>query len=199
MKPRVFLGSSVEGLSVAYAIQTNLTHDADITVWSQGVFELSKTTIESLFDILNSVDFGIFVFTPDDLTKIREQSAKSVRDNVLFEFGLFLGKLGRQRVFFIVPSNQELHLPTDLLGVTPAIYESNRDDGNLIAATGVASHQVRQVLKKHGSLLQIEETSNQPEEIKKATSKEYDWLSDLIRTVIELSSLQYGKVCVSIA
>ncbi len=99
MKPKVFLGSSVEGLSVAYAIQTNLSHDAEITVWSQGVFELSSTTFESLLDILENVDFGIFVFTPDDVIKIRENTTSTVRDNVLFEFGLFLGKLGKQRVY----------------------------------------------------------------------------------------------------
>ena len=157
MKPRVFLGSSVEGLSVTYSIQTNLSHDAEMTVWSQGVFELSKTTIESLFEILDSVDFGIFVFTPDDIVKIRENSTATVRDNVLFEFGLFLGKLGRQRVFFVVPSDYELHLPTDLLGITPAKYESNREDDNLIAATGAACHQIRLILKKLGPLQQIEE------------------------------------------
>jgi len=178
MKPRVFLGSSVEGLSVAYAIQTNLIHDAEITVWSQGVFELSKTTIESLFEILGSVDFGVFVFTPDDLIKIRENSTATVRDNVLFEFGLFLGKLGRQRVFFIIPSEHELHLPTDLLGITPAKYESNREDKNIIAATGAASHQIRLMIKKYGSLQQIEEIANTPEVIEKAPQELSNYYSD---------------------
>lgn len=175
MKPRVFLGSSVEGLSVAYAIQTNLVHDAEITVWSQGVFELSNTTIESLFDILDTVDFGVFVFTPDDLIKIRNNSNATVRDNVLFEFGLFLGKLGRKRVFFIIPSDHELHLPTDLLGVTPAKYESNREDGNLAAATGPASHSIRLMIKKHGLLQQVEETSTTPEIIESVVTDTADW------------------------
>jgi predicted nucleotide-binding protein/tetratricopeptide (TPR) repeat protein len=149
-KSRVFIGSSVEGLNIAYAVQQNLLHDAEVTVWDQGVFELSSTTMESLTKVLGEMDFAIFVFSPDDLIKMRDQTKSVVRDNVLFEFGLFIGKLGRERVFFIIPSTGDFHLPTDLLGVTPAKYESNRTDGSMQAATGPASHQIRQQMKSMG-------------------------------------------------
>ena len=95
-KPRVFIGSSVEGLSVAYPVQQNLLHEAEVTIWDQGVFELSRTTMESLTKILSESDFAIFVFSPDDLVRIRNVTVPAVRDNVLFEFGLFIGKLGRE-------------------------------------------------------------------------------------------------------
>ncbi|MFN0076039.1 MAG: TIR domain-containing protein [Prosthecobacter sp.] len=152
MKPRAFIGSSVEGLNIAYAVQQNLLHDAEITVWDQGVFELSSTTIESLVKVLATNDFGVFVFSADDLVKIRGKEGASVRDNVLFEFGLFIGKLGRERVFFLIPDGSELHIPSDLIGITAGKYESNRLDGSMQAATGPASHQIRLQIKKLGAL-----------------------------------------------
>lgn len=149
-KPRVFIGSSVEGLNVAYPVQQNLLHEAEVTVWDQGVFELSRTTLESLTKTLSDSDFAIFVFSPDDLIRIRDITAPAVRDNVLFEFGLFIGKLGRERVFFLVPSEGDLHLPTDLLGITPGRYESTRTDGSMQAATGAVCHQMRLQMKTLG-------------------------------------------------
>uniref|UniRef100_C5CLS5 TPR repeat-containing protein n=1 Tax=Variovorax paradoxus (strain S110) TaxID=543728 RepID=C5CLS5_VARPS len=149
-KPRVFIGSSVEGLPVAYAVQQNLLHDAESTVWDQGVFDLSSTTIESLTKMLHDSDFAIFVFSADDMLKIRKTESLSVRDNVMFEFGLFVGRLGRERVFFLLPQNEVFHLPTDLLGITGGKYETNRSDGSVQAATGPATNQIRTQMKALG-------------------------------------------------
>lgn len=184
MKPKIFIGSSVEGLSIAYAIQQNLTHDAEATVWSQGIFDLSKTTIESLNEVLDSVDFSIFVFSPDDKTVIRGSEVTSIRDNVLFEFGLFIGKLGRNRVFFIMPDGTDIHIPTDLLGITPAKYDPNRTDKNLEAATGAACNQIRMKFKKLGCIKVFESES-----LDKKTDENKDsdnsWMFDLMERNFE--------------
>lgn len=149
-KPKIFIGSSVEGLNVAYAIQENLKFHAETTIWNQGVFNLSESTLESLINVLESSDFGIFVFSPDDYIKIRGKKDLAVRDNVLFELGLFIGKLGRSRSFIIVPDNKEFHLPTDLIGLTPGKYEANRNDKNFVAGTGNFCFKVTEAINKNG-------------------------------------------------
>jgi hypothetical protein len=48
LRPRVFIGSSREGHSVAKALQQNLDYSCEVTIWSQGVFGLGEGTLESL-------------------------------------------------------------------------------------------------------------------------------------------------------
>jgi hypothetical protein len=144
MKPKIFIGSSREGLDIANAIHANLTRDAECTVWSNGVFQISGSTIYSLINALRNSDFGVFVFSPDDLTIMRGQQNPVVRDNVIFELGLFIGRLGVERCFFITPDHvADLRLPTDLMGILPGQYEANRHDQNWLAATNPVCMQIR--------------------------------------------------------
>ncbi len=132
-KPRIFIASSSESLDVADAINVNLEHQAEVTVWKNG-FKLSTSNIDSLVEKSKIMDFAIFIFTPDDVATIRDHSKYIVRDNVLFELGLFVGSLGKERCFIVKPRDVELHFPTDLLGLSPADYDGNRSDGDLSSA-----------------------------------------------------------------
>jgi predicted nucleotide-binding protein len=89
MKPKVFIGSSVEALQTAHAIQENLEHDALCKVWNQGIFQLSGNALDDLFNAMKEHDFAIFVFQGDDILKMRNDTVRTVRDNVIFELGLF--------------------------------------------------------------------------------------------------------------
>lgn len=152
MKPRVFVGSSVESLKIADAIQTNLDYDAEVTVWSDGIFKPSKYVLESLLMELANTDFGIFVLTPEDIVKIRDKEETAARDNVIFELGVFIGRLGRERTFFVVPRNAaDFHLPSDLIGLEPVKYEANRSDGNLTAALRPACSAIATAIREQGA------------------------------------------------
>jgi predicted nucleotide-binding protein with TIR-like domain len=147
VKPRVFIASSSEGLEVAENLNVRLSKDCETVPWHGSAFELSETYIASLEKALETVEFAVLVVTPDDLREKRGDQSRIPRDNVVFELGLFMGRLGRERTF-IVCDPQTVELPSDLLGVTTAEFDSKRSDGDmrnavLPAATAIL-HAMRQ-------------------------------------------------------
>ncbi|MGC2234946.1 MAG: nucleotide-binding protein [Pyrinomonadaceae bacterium] len=147
MLPRLFIGSSVESLDVAHAVQENLDNYASVTVWDQGVFEPSGTNLESLLAKLDSSDFGLFILTPDDVTILRGNEVKTARDNIIFELGLYIGRLGLSRTFFLISSDtSDLHQPTDLLGIIPLKYSTVGKD-SILSAVGPACNKIRRQLE----------------------------------------------------
>jgi CRP/FNR family cyclic AMP-dependent transcriptional regulator len=121
--PSVFIGSSSEALTEAGHINRMLERrDFACKLWTQGVFQLSQVTIEDLIRASQECDFAVLFLTPDDTTSSRGSKTAAPRDNVVFELGLFMGAIGRERTFLVVRKGAQLKLPTDLLGVTHAPY-----------------------------------------------------------------------------
>jgi predicted nucleotide-binding protein with TIR-like domain len=128
-RPRIFVGSSSEGLPVANKIQELLADEFSVVVWDQGtVFGLGDATLEALEAAVLAYQSGIFVFTADDRIEIRGQILSVARDNVIFELGMFIGKLGRRRAFVVHPAQPEITLPSDLNGITTASYPPGERD-----------------------------------------------------------------------
>jgi Predicted nucleotide-binding protein containing TIR-like domain len=151
VKPKVFIGSSTKALEVAEAAQRELSRDCEPVLWSQGVFRDTNVPIEDLMNAVSQFDFAVFVFFPEDYVEVRGVRELSVRDNVLFELGLFLGKLGRQRNFFVAPDKSgTFHLPSDLSGITPATYDAGAS--SLQAAIGTALYQVKDAIRTLGAV-----------------------------------------------
>ena len=117
---------------------------------------MSSNTIDSLDKKAKSVDFSLFIFSPDDVSIIRTQQKSVVRDNIVFELGLFIGALGKERCFMLKPRGVDLHLPTDLLGVTPADYEPNRSDGDLASAVNHACVLIKGQMERLGLLSHVQ-------------------------------------------
>jgi predicted nucleotide-binding protein len=143
-EPRLtaFVGSSSESRGIAEAILENLEGKVEITCWYHDFYKPTSSVFDDLLEQIGGFDFGIFIFAPDDVVEIRQHSAGSVRDNVLFELGLFLGILGKERVFIVAhPDFHTMRVPTDLHGrnVVPFL---KREDGNLVAALGTDVLQI---------------------------------------------------------
>src|SRR5450759_4410739 len=139
----VFVGSSSEGVEFARAVRASLERDAEVTLWEEGVFELGQTSVESLTQALSRFDFAVLVLMPDDVVQSRSTEVSGPRDNVIFELGLFMGKLGRGRTFILQQSDSHLKIPSDLLGVTTARYQWPRRDKNYRAAVATACDSIR--------------------------------------------------------
>lgn len=92
----------------------------EVVRWDQNVFEPGGYTLDSLIAAAASVDFAVLVATPDDTTVSRGETNPSARDNIVLEFGLFAGALGRERTYLMATG--ELKLPTDVLGLTRLPY-----------------------------------------------------------------------------
>lgn len=144
-KSNVFIASSFEGLEVAREVQSELAHDYTVVIWNQGgTFGLGQVNIEALEKAVMSYDFGIFIFTPDDELHSKGEFKKVARDNVVFELGLFVGRLSRFRAFVIHPSKRTIELPSDLSGMTMATYDPDAE--NLRAALGPACQKIRRAI-----------------------------------------------------
>jgi hypothetical protein len=158
-KPRLFIGSSREGLYVAETVFESLRYDTDPTIWTHEVFTLNATPMEALERELRRHTFAILVASPDDEIIKRGVSAPTMRDNVLFEFGLFTGALGRNRAFFLCPDQPKLELPSDLLGVTMAVYDAARaklSSSDRAAALQRPSRQIRDAINDQWVAMQEE-------------------------------------------
>ncbi|MGO9794313.1 MAG: TIR domain-containing protein [Solirubrobacteraceae bacterium] len=127
--PPCFIGSSSEGEPYAEALRYHLDGaGVPAELWSLGAFAAGDTTIETLDEKMTECSFAAFVVTPDDAVTKRDKLKLAPRDNVVLEYGMFLGRLGRSRTFLIVPKGlSELHLPSDLLGVTLQTYNYKQD------------------------------------------------------------------------
>jgi predicted nucleotide-binding protein len=122
-KIRVFVISSAEALPIARAIENAFAHDPFATiVWANGVFRVTNYTLESLENELDRSDFAVAIAQPDDRTEVRDQDWPTPRDNVVFELGFFMGRLGRSRAILMEPRATGVKLPSDLAGITTIRY-----------------------------------------------------------------------------
>ena len=147
-QPAVFIGSSSEGSQIAESLYNYLLRFKIVPrLWSEGVFEASKTAIEDLVKQNLESDFAIIILTPDDITRSRGKAKASPRDNAIFELGLFMGGLSRDRTYFVTPRGTDIKIPTDLLGVTRLEYQPGETKSHSCNLRSVKRQLYKQIMK----------------------------------------------------
>lgn len=115
--PKMFLGSSDESSNYLTKIEDQLKEVVEFITWNKKVFD------PALGNYLNDIIMGIeksncalFLFSSDDKRIMRGKEENITRDNVVFETGIAIGLLGKERVFII--AEKDTALPKDLDGLT---------------------------------------------------------------------------------
>lgn len=85
------------------------------------------TIIEKIENSSNDVGFGIVLYTPDDMGNVKVEAEKGelkfrARQNVVFEHGFLIGKIGRKNVTPLVEG--AIELPNDISGI---VYINDND------------------------------------------------------------------------
>jgi len=147
--PRLFVGSSVESLHLAQALQANLEAVAEVRVWNQDLFQTGHSALEDLLRLVEDFDYAAFIWSTDDTLVSRGESYLTARDNVILEAGMFYGVLGKERVFLVVPHSGKPKVPSDLAGITQLTFREP-SDGNYSAALGPTCRSIEQRIKSAG-------------------------------------------------
>ena len=89
-----------------------------------------QTIIEKLEEYSQEVGYAIVLATPDDEGKSKsEDSYKSrVRQNVVLELGMFLAKLGREKVAILLKEDIEFEKPSDIHGLIYIPFDKKVDE-----------------------------------------------------------------------
>lgn len=130
MKRRVFIGCSTEELGTANIVKAILDNDFEVVIWNENMWDISVFKLNSNFlhDLLKAplkFDFGILIGTPDDKVEVRGKELLQARDNIMFELGLFIGRLGIDKCAYLV--EKSVKEMSDLSG----IFLSKFDNSNL--------------------------------------------------------------------
>lgn len=121
----IFIASTTEGLEVARAVKSNFDDEADVDIWIENIFTLNKSFLATLLNRASFYDYAIFLLTPDDVATIREVEYRVPGDNLLFELGLFFGRIGPNRAFVI--AEKKVKILSDFSGISIAKYSAGDD------------------------------------------------------------------------
>jgi predicted nucleotide-binding protein len=115
-KIRLFIMASKASSEVAAAIEKACVDQPfTIVTWKEGGLRGANYAIASLEHMLDQSDVAVAIAEPT-------VDGSHGRDNIIFELGFFMGRLGRHRTFLIEPRGEKMELPPELAGVNTLTY-----------------------------------------------------------------------------
>jgi len=147
--PRVLIFSSSEAREVMGEVLINLSSDDIIVESWDKIFAISSYPVPDLLNALDGVDFAIAIASADDVVISRRKSKTAPRDNVTFEFGLAIGRLGLDRAFLMSETGRNLKLPSDVFGLN---YVAFKGGAHLQSQVAAACTKIAKRIKKDGVL-----------------------------------------------
>src|SRR5207237_3696615 len=104
VRPTIFISSSARPIALAAVkkIKGWLTKAETCPHPWTDTFGPGRVIFSRLIEICANVHGAVVVFTPDDRVMFQRRGTSVPRDNVLIEFGMFLGRLGAENVIVCV-------------------------------------------------------------------------------------------------
>lgn len=89
-----------------------------------------QTIIEKLEEYGSDVGYAIVLATPDDEGKAKSEAVykSRVRQNVVLELGMFLSKLGREKVAILLKEAPDFERPSDIHGLIYIPFQNKVDE-----------------------------------------------------------------------
>lgn len=122
MKKKLFIASSSEELKLAKLAKEQLSVNYDVTIWNENILEsttvswhFNESILEGLLRASLQYDYALVLGTSDDVVESRGRIFLQARDNVLFELGLFIGRMGIKNCAFVTEG--DLNILSDLNGI----------------------------------------------------------------------------------
>jgi|GEM_PF-1435971 len=127
----IFVGSSSEAAAHYERVCGTLEEQGHHVKGWKSAIDKGESFLAALLRIADSVDAALLIATPDDVLHSRGELSPFLRDNVLFEAGLFIGAIGRRTTGIVVAGGKPVRLPTDLAGIS--VFSFREGQGNAFA------------------------------------------------------------------
>lgn len=126
IKPKIFIGSSLESEDIAKLVKHSLEPECECVNWKDQFFQMNQSTYDTLIKKAMGFDYAVFVGGKDDrvsrLGTLRGRGKYSPRDNIYLELGLYTGILTKERTFFLL--HESVTVASDLMGIMMLHYKS---------------------------------------------------------------------------